>query len=199
MAMANYKDIFKIKHNNRLPEKGKLLIAEPFLREVFFHRSVILLTEHNDNSSMGFVLNKKTNLWLNDYFDGLEQVEPIPLYLGGPVSPERLFFIHTLRDVVQDSEELGNNLYFSVDFERIKHYLRNDQPIDGKVKFFIGYAGWTKNQLMGEIKQDSWLVGQAPADRIMHADGDSFWKYAVKLIGGRYLTWLNYPKDPQLN
>jgi putative transcriptional regulator len=197
--MANYQNIFKVRHNDQLPEKGKLLIAEPFLREIIFNRSVILLTEHNESGSMGFVLNKKTNLWLNDYTEGLDNIELIPLFLGGPVSPDRLFFIHTLGEFVPDSVPLEDNLYFSTDLDSMKHYLSSGQPIGGKVKFFVGYSGWTKNQLMGEIKQDSWLVGAASAESIMQAENESFWKQAIAMIGGRYLTWINYPKDPQLN
>ena len=92
--MAPRKDIFKIEHNNLPPEKGKILISEPFLNDLYFQRSVVLLIEHNENGSMGFVLNKKTDLWLNDLLDGLDHLPRIPVYLGGPVSFDRLFFIH---------------------------------------------------------------------------------------------------------
>jgi putative transcriptional regulator len=73
------------------------------------------------------------------------------------------------------------------------------RPVEGKIKFFLGYSGWTKNQLIGEIKIDSWLVSHASASNILLADGESFWKKSVKAIGGSYLTWLNYPIDPLLN
>ena len=197
--MAHYKDIFKIKHNNRLPEKGKILISEPFLRDVFFQRSVILLVEHNENGSMGFVLNKKTNLRLNDFLDGMEQIPSIPIFLGGPVSSDRLFFIHSLGDLIPDSIQIEDNLYFDGDFESLNYYLLSGQPINEKIKFFLGYSGWTKNQLVEEIDQDTWLVGLSSTRNIMLAEDETFWKQAVELIGGRYLTWINYPKDPLLN
>ena len=197
--MAEYKDIFKIRHNNLAPEKGKILISEPFLRNIFFQRSVILLIEHNANGSMGFVLNKKTDLWLNDFIEGFDNIQQIPLYLGGPVSVDRLFFIHSLGDVIPDSIQIDDNLYFDGDFESLNYYLRSEKPVIGKIKFFLGYSGWTKSQLIEEINQDSWLVGRTSKREIMLSEDELLWKHAVELVGGPYLTWINYPKDPLLN
>jgi len=197
--MAANKDIFKIKHNNLVPEKGRILISEPFLQEIFFQRAVILLLEHDSNGSMGFVLNKNTGLFLNDYIEKLEKVQPIPIYLGGPVAADRLFFIHTLGDIIPDSYQITDNLYYDGDFESLNYYLLSGKPVEGKIKFFLGYSGWTKGQLASEIKRDSWLVGKSSHENIITADGESFWKKSVESIGGQYLTWINYPKDPLLN
>ena len=197
--MTLYKDIFKIKHNNLSPEKGKILISEPFLQDAYFQRSVVLLIEHNTNGSMGFVLNKKTGLWVNDYFEGLENAPRIPIYLGGPVSSNHLYFIHSLGNIIPDSVQIANNLYFDGDFESLNYYIMSGQPVDGKIKFFLGYSGWTENQLDGEIDQDSWLVSKSSGQNIMLAEGESFWKHSVESVGGSYMTWINYPKDPILN
>jgi len=200
--MDAFNDIFKIRHNKVLPKEGKILISEPFLRDAFFQRSVVLLAEHNDDGSMGFVLNKNTGLFLNDFVEPLgEQLKSlrIPLYMGGPVSVERLFYIHSLGDLVPDSIQIGNNLYVDGDFEALCYYLLSNQPVKGKVKFFLGYAGWTTHQLDDEIRQNSWLVGDATPRNMMLATGDTFWKKAVTSIGGSYLTWINYPKYPHLN
>jgi len=197
--MALYKDIFKIKHNNLSPEKGRILISEPFLQDMYFQRSVVLLIEHNTNGSMGFVLNKKTELCVNDYFDGFESASRIPIYLGGPVSPDHLYFIHSLGSIIPDSVQIADNLFFDGDFESLNYYIMSGQPIDGKIKFFLGYSGWTKNQLESEIDQDSWLVSKSSGQNIIHAEGESFWKHSVELVGDSYLTWINYPKNPILN
>ena len=197
--MTQYKDIFKIRHNNSQPGKGNILISEPFLQDIYFQRAVVLLVEHNAQGSMGFILNKKTVLWVNDFFDGFDDIPQIPVYLGGPVSSDRLFFIHSLGNLIPDSVKIGNNLYFDGDFEVLRSYLLSGKPICENIKFFLGYSGWTKNQLYGEIKQDSWLVSRSSNRNIMLAEGESFWKHSVELIGGSYMTWINYPKDPKLN
>ncbi len=197
--MTQYKDIFKIRHNNSQPGKGNILISEPFLQDIYFQRAVVLLVEHNAQGSMGFILNKKTVLWVNDFFDGFDDIPQIPVYLGGPVSSDRLFFIHSLGNLIPDSVKIGNNLYFDGDFEVLRSYLLSGKPICENIKFFLGYSGWTKNQLYGEIKQDSWLVSRSSNRNIMLAEGESFWKHSVELVGGSYMTWINYPKDPILN
>lgn len=197
--MIQYKDLFKIRHNNLLPEKGKILISEPFLQDMYFQRAVVLLVEHNAQGSIGFVLNKKTDLWVNDFLSGFEGTPRIPVYLGGPVLSDRLFFIHSLGNIIPESLPVNDNLYFDGDFEALKLYLSGGNPVNENIKFFLGYSGWTKNQLNGEIEQDSWLVSHSSNSNIMSAEGEAFWKYSVELVGGSYLTWINYPKNPILN
>ena len=197
--MAQYKDIFKIKHNDLSPEKGNILISEPFLQDAYFQRSVVLLVEHNSLGSMGFVLNKKTDLFVNDFLEGLDNVERIPIYMGGPVSSDHLFFIHSLGNIIPNSIQISENLYFDGDFETLKYYISSGKPVGDKVKFLLGYSGWTKDQLYGEITSDSWLVCPPSNLDILLAEGESFWKDSIELIGGPYLTWINYPKDPLLN
>ena len=197
--MAQYKDIFKIRHNNISPEKGKILISEPFMQDVYFQRSVILLVEHNEKGSMGFVMNKNTGLWVNDFMEELDDMPILPLYLGGPVSSDHLFFVHTLGNVIPNSIQINEHLFFDGDFESLRCYILGGNPIKGLVRFFLGYSGWTKSQLSKEINEDSWLVGRPVDKNILLSEGESCWKQAVETIGGSYKTWINYPKNPLLN
>lgn len=196
--MATYNNIFKIKHNDLLPDKGSILISEPFLQDAYFQRSVVLLIEHNANGSMGFVLNKKTNLVINDFFSDLERLSGIPIYLGGPVSSNRLFFVHTLGDLIPDSLRISDSLFFDGNFDVLKKYILAGNSIKGKVKFFLGYSGWTEGQLGYEIDEDSWVVSR-PVKDILMADGDSYWRRSLEVLGKRYKAWLNCPRDPSMN
>lgn len=198
--MATYDNIFKITHNNLLPAQGSILISEPFLQDAYFQRSVVLLVEHNTQGSMGFVLNKKTDLIVNTFFPELEEYPEIPIYLGGPVSANRLFFIHSLGDlIVPDSVKIKDRLYFDGDFEALKRYIQNGHSIEGKVKFFLGYSGWTEGQLGNEISKNSWVVSHAAKENVLLADGESFWKNSLEQLGSNYEAWTKYPKDPYLN
>jgi putative transcriptional regulator len=191
---------FKIKHNSMTPGKGRMLISEPFLSDLYFQRSVILLTEHNAEGSMGFVVNKKTNLFVNPYLEQFEKLPPIPVFLGGPVAPDHLFFIHSLGRRIADSVEIAENLFLFGDFESITYHLLGEQSTATKIKFFLGYSGWSADQLQNEIKHDSWLVSNLPGGSdILSAEDESFWRRAVENVGGPYLKWLNYPKYPLLN
>lgn len=198
--MAMYNNIFKIKHNNVLPAQGSILISEPFLQDAYFQRSVVLLIEHAQEGSMGLVLNKKTDLIVNTFFKELEMFPEIPIYLGGPVSANRLFFIHSLGDlIIPDALKINEHLYFDGNFDALKRYIQNGHPIEGKVKFFLGYSGWTEGQLAGEIDRNSWVVSQATNRSVLAADGESYWKRTLESLGSQYGTWTKYPKEPCLN
>ena len=198
--MAMYNNIFKIKHNNVLPAQGSILISEPFLQNAYFQRSVVLLVEHTQEGSMGFVLNKKTDLVVNTYFPEFEQLPEIPIYLGGPVHSNRLFFIHSLGDlIIPNAVKINEHLFFDGNFEALKRYMQNGHSIEGKVKFFLGYSGWTEGQLVGEITRNSWVVSQLTSRSVLLADGESFWKHSLESMGSQYETWTKYPKDPYLN
>ncbi len=198
--MATYKNIFKITHNNLSPHPGNILISEPFLQDVYFQRAVVLLVEHDKEGSMGFVLNKKTELLVNNFFEELNELPEMPIYLGGPVSSNKLFFIHSLGDdIIPGSKRINDRLYFDGDFDVLKEYILSGQPVKGKIKFFLGYSGWTDGQLQTEIGHNSWMVGNATNRNVMQAEGESFWKLSLELLGGRYKTWINFPKDPCMN
>lgn len=198
--MTPYQDIFKIIHNDLLPIQGSILISEPFLQNAYFQRSVILLIEHTAKGSMGLVLNKKTDLIVNTFFPELEECAEIPIYLGGPVSANHLFFIHSLGDIIiPDAIKINDHLYFDGNFDALKRYIQNGHSIEGKVKFFLGYSGWTEGQLNLEINQNSWVVSHETNNTIMEAEGECYWKHSLELLGSRYKTWTNYPKDPYLN
>lgn len=198
--MAIYKNIFKIKHNGLHPARGRILISEPLLQDSYFQRSVVLLVEHSSQESMGFILNKKTNLLVNTFFKELEDFPPMPIYLGGPVSPNRLFFIHSLgEDLIPGACRIKDHLFFDGDFNALKEYIVSGQSIEGKVKFFLGYSGWNKGQLDNEISRNSWAVGKKVDLDLIQANGDAFWKSSVETLGIGYQTWTKYPKDPSLN
>jgi len=198
--MIQYEDIFKPRKRNLSPQKGYLLIAEPFMSGAYFSRSVIILIEHGNQGSMGMVLNKRTSLFINDFFAGMEDMSSIPVYLGGPVATDHLYFIHSLGDIIPDCVKITEDLYFGGDFESIIYYILNGNPVDGMLRFFLGYSGWSENQLSDEIKDDSWLVGKPiPSSLIMQAEGEMFWKSTVESVGGIYKAWVNFPKHVILN
>jgi len=192
--------LFKIKHNDTLPARGSILISEPFSQEPYFQRSVVLLVDHSHKSSMGFVLNKKSNLFVNSFFKELELCHEMPIYIGGPVSPNRLFFIHSLgEEVVPDSIKVNDHLYFDGDFESLKKYVLAGNSIQNKVKFFLGYSGWSEGQLNSEIEHDAWIVSKTTNHNVMFGDGELLWKRMLESLGTNYAFWLQIPKDPYLN
>ena len=199
-TMSEQFDIFHIENNRVIPEKGKVLISEPFLNDRYFGRSVVLLVEHDATlGSMGFVLNKPMKQRMNEFFPEFENLPDIPLFQGGPVGGNRLFFIHTLGNIIPGAIDIGEGLYFDGDFDVIKMYLAEGNPVENKIKFFMGYSGWNQKQLEEEISNNSWLVSQLENSRMMSAVDEAVWKKALQTLGNRYKLWANFPKQPFMN
>lgn len=196
--MKYNEDIFKIEFNNVQPQKGRVLISEPFLQDAYFQRSVVYLIDHSEIGSMGFVLNKELDVDLSDLVTELQAKEKIPVFLGGPVAIETLFYIHTF-SFIPNSYKITDTLYLNGDFDLIKDYINSGGDVDGKIKFFFGYSGWEKNQLLNEIKENSWLVGSVTDSEVLKNEDVKVWEKTLSKLGEKYKQWTRFPKNPDLN
>lgn len=192
--------VFQVESNKVLPCQGGLLIAAPFLRDFHFSRSVVLVVDHNEEGSMGIVLNKNFNrlTTLNELVPALENLPPIPLYKGGPVGRETLFYLHTL-SYLKDALPLGNGLYLNGDFNQMQEYILSGAPTQGVVRFFMGYAGWQKGQLKQEIEDNTWLVNNESKVDLLNMYLRDLWQESLCGLGGKYAIWSRYPKYPSMN
>ena len=197
--MYSNTDIFKIETNHIVPAQGKILISEPFLCDHIFGRSVILLVDHTKEGTMGLVLNKPLPLFLNDILQDFNYQENIPIYKGGPLSTDILFYLHTLEGIT-DSLPISNGLYLNGDFNAIKEYILQGNPIKGKIRFFLGYSGWEYEQLHRELEENTWLVSTESKDTIMDENaGTELWKNSLGRLGSKYELWSRFPQIPALN
>ena len=182
------------------PTKGHLLVSEPsILGDTSFTRSVILLAEHNDEGSVGFILNKPHDVSLSDLIEGIEDCE-MPIYNGGPVEQENLYFIHTAPDLIEGSLEISSGIYWGGNFERALDLIMNKEICCEKIKFFLGYSGWESNQLNQEIIQNSWVILENDQqDELLKDNHTALWRDKLIEIGGDYALWSNAPENPQYN
>ena len=182
-------DIFKIETNHIVPARGKVLISEPFLCDHMFGRSVILLVDHTQDGTMGLVMNKPLPLFLNDLLSEIDCREDIPIYKGGPISTDTLFYLHTLENIA-DSLPIANGFYLNGDFAAIKQFMAEGNSIKGKIRFFLGYSGWESGQLKQEIEENTWLVDKADIPSLMDEKASkNLWKDALGKLGGKYEMW----------
>ena len=193
--------LFKIEMTRHTPYLGALLISEPFLREEYFCHSVICLIDYKlGNSTMGIVMNKKTKYQLNDLIPDIYSQFDIPIFCGGPLSNDRLYYIHSLGDIITDSKKILDGLYIGGDFNDIIEYINSGNEINGKIRFFIGYSGWDPGQLEDEIKNHVWAVTPSQCNlNLLHGDGDKYWHRYVKIMGEEYNGWKYHPETPSLN
>lgn len=178
------------------PRTGRILISEPFLLDPNFQRSVILLTEHNDLGSVGFVLNQPTELNLTEAFQDIDG-EDIILYQGGPVELNSLHYIHSNKEI-RNSVRVAHNIFWGGDIEEVKEGLRLGAFDPKSFRFFVGYSGWAPGQLEGELEQGAWMVSELSSEEIFGNDTE-LWKTAVKKLGGDDSLLANSPSDPHLN
>ncbi|MCC2544834.1 YqgE/AlgH family protein [Hymenobacter sp. BT175] len=182
---------------------GSLLISQPFLGDPNFERSVILLCRHTEEEgSFGLVLNRLTNLVLGDVLElpGGEDspAAQVPLGLGGPVQPDTLHFLHQRADL-PGAESLGQDVYWGGDFSVLLGLLMSGEVAPESVRLYVGYSGWTADQLAGEVQENVWIVHPNAAGKVFTLANDAFWQAILREKGGRYRVISNYPVDPRLN
>ena len=181
------------------PKKGKLLIAEPSLTgDVSFNRSVVLIAEHNEEGSVGFILNKPLAYHINDLVTEINI--PLQVYNGGPVEQDNLYFIHKVPHLINNSIEISDGIYWGGDFENIIALVNDNIISEDDIRFFLGYSGWASLQLDQELLSKSWVVVRNEyQSSIIQKSSQAFWKEKMLELGGDYLLWSNAPENPGLN
>ena len=187
------------RYNNKLtPEKGRLLISEPFLPDPNFERTVVLLCEHSVDGSFGFVLNKPSTIKVNEVMEDFGSLESM-VFVGGPVQQDTLHFIH--RNItIENATEIADNIFWGGDFETLITLYDTKQLGSGDIRFFLGYSGWGPGQLESELEQESWIVCDYVNNQLLFdTEPEKLWRKALDSMGGRFSMYSNYPTDPRMN
>lgn len=185
--------------NNLLPEKGSLLISEPFLTDDYFARSVIYLCDHNEEGSFGFVLNKYVDTSLKDSVKGFPTID-FKVSVGGPVDTSNLFYVHDFGDEIDNALPIANGLFIGGSFEDMKKLIEKSPEKAKGIRFFIGYSGWEKDQLDEELKEKSWIVVNGmKRETILNTENDRLWKDILAELGGKFKAMSDFPKNPSDN
>ena len=177
---------------------GILLIADPFLKDPNFMRTVVLLTEHGKEGTVGFVINRQFENTLDELIPEIEGYK-LPVYYGGPVQPNTIHFLHRYPDKVPGGIEVMKGIFWGGDFDCVVDLINSGELDEDKIRFYIGYSGWSAGQLEGEMKEKTWLTVEAARHLIFHSDAEQIWKDSLKHLGGEYEMMINFPIDPQLN
>jgi putative transcriptional regulator len=178
--------------------KGNLLIASPKLRDPNFFRSVILLIQHDENGSLGLILNHPLKVSVQDAWKQLSQ-SPCELggtlHRGGPCEGV-LMALHT--DIEASDIQVIDGVYFS----RAKDAIEQVVSHAGSARLFVGYAGWSPGQLEAEISDGAWLLAPATTEQIFQSEHGS-WEVLMRALSRESLgQWLNpesLPEDPSVN
>ena len=198
---------------------GTFLIASPNLdnlggRELGdsnFNRSVVLLLQHDsDEGTLGVVVNRplgeKIKLFSNEALpDGLQAMQEFPIeptsmfYQGGPVHRDQLVVLHQLGDMIDNSVEICDGIYAGGDLDTLRTHaamVNADKPV---LRFFLGYAGWKKDQLENEIERDSWILSAGSVDLAFSTKPERVWQRALFALGDKYQPMSFLPENLLLN
>lgn len=193
--MAYSKDLLKVKPTGIPLEAGKILVSVPFYNDTFFNRSVVLLTDYNEEHCAGLIVNNKLPYTIGELVDEVRLESP--MFLGGPVMPSALFLLHNF-DSCQSASCIIPNVYVGYDQILLALIEHNAIPTL-RYRFLMGYAGWSPGQLADEIAHNMWVVSNATADLIFETPAEEMWATAVKNLGKDYQHWLKVPKYINLN
>lgn len=191
-------DLFAILPEDKIPEKGKILISEPFLPDTFFNRSIVYLTDHTPQGSIGFILNKKLDIKVSSAIEGFEGWNEY-LNMGGPVAPDTLHYLHNMGDLIPKSVLVDGNTYWGGDIDSIRELIKTGKIKQSQIRFFLGYSGWSAGQLESELKEDSWVIAKVKSDIILNNNSDDTWKRVLRSFKNKYRMWADFPDSPEMN
>lgn len=180
------------------PGAGVLLIADPFLKDPNFMRTVVLLTEHREDGSIGFVINRQYENTLDELLPEIDGY-PLPVYYGGPVQMNTIHFLHRYPEEVPGGVEIMKGVWWGGNFDAVVQLINSGKADPDRMRFYIGYSGWSSGQLDVEMAEKTWLTVAATRQLIFHPSAEEIWKDSLKHMGGDYEMMVNFPIDPQLN
>jgi len=195
----NLRKLFQIRSNTMKPHAGEVLLSEPTMNSLHFGRSVVLLIDHSEEEgTFGLIMNKPLRIKLNEVVDAFNDFDA-PVYLGGPVSDNQIYYVHTLGDLIPDSCKIMEGLYWGGNSEVLNTLIEQGIADKHNVRFFLGYSGWDKGQLADELEGNSWAVGKATSHQLFHTPSDQLWKTLLERLGKEYSVWSRFPKNPEEN
>ena len=178
--------------------EGEILIAHPLLQDGFFNRSVVYLTNHNAVESLGFVLNFKTQFKLRDVKPEIKH-GIFPIYEGGPVAKDQLFYIHKLGNNLSDSVKIKDDIYFGGNFNELAHLIEKGKVKSYDIRFFAGYSGWADGQLEAEIKKNHWLINKNSDSTFFGNEAEDLWGLQLTEIKNTYSIFADFGDTPSVN
>ena len=171
---------------------GSLLLAHPAMKDPNFRRSVVLMSAHNADGAMGVVMNRplgKRLGELNGEF-ALGALAGVPLFTGGPVNPEQLLLV-----AWQDRED-GFQLHFGIEPDKASQLIAEGGT---QLRAYLGYSGWSRGQLENELKHNTWVVAEVPADLLEQPQDKTLWQKILGNLGEEWQLLAGEPEDMTRN
>ncbi|HIO66244.1 MAG TPA: YqgE/AlgH family protein [Planctomycetes bacterium] len=182
-------------------EAGDLLIATPMLRDPNFHRTVILICDHDQEGSFGLVINRPTQIPVDRVLEEMdaEGTSNSCVQFGGPVESDKVFALCHGHGHSQQDREVGSGIFLPEDLHRSIERIRSGSESVDHYLFFLGYSGWGAGQLEQEVREQSWVLSKRARAGLLQTPADQMWAEALREMGGQQTLWSWMPPDPDMN
>ena len=177
---------------------GQVLLAEPFMLDPNFKRSAVLLCEHNEDGSVGFIMNKPLKMRIDELIDGFPEFDS-EVFFGGPVQTDTIHYIHNVGDLVEDSVKVADGVYWGGDFEKLKFLIASNLVLPHNIRFFVGYSGWSEGQLNDEMGYGSWVLADMDANYLFKSEPKKLWTQVMYNKGDTYSVIAQMPETSNFN
>ncbi len=157
---------------------GNILLAEPFMVDGNFKRAMVLLCDHSEEGSLGFVLNKELDIPLNDLIADFPVID-CNVFFGGPVATDTVHYIHNVGETLEGSIEVHPGIWWGGDFEQLKFKILSGLVDETNIRFFVGYSGWENRQLFGELELGSWVISTMKYDYLFEDEVNDLWEIGM--------------------
>ncbi len=168
------------------------------MEDPYFHRAVVLLCEHHDQGSIGFVLNKNIDMKVNDLMNDFPTFEA-DVYYGGPVQTDTLHYVHNVGELLEESVQVSKGVWWGGNFEKLKFLITSGLIEPHNIRFFVGYSGWSGGQLQEEMATGSWVTAPMDANYLFKTKPAQLWSKAMYNKGDVYEIISDMPEHISWN
>lgn len=172
--------------------KGKVLLAEPFMLDSNFKRAAILLCDHSEEGSFGFIMNRPLNIRVDELIEDFPEFNA-EVFLGGPVQQDTIHYIHNVGDLLDDSVKVIDGVYWGGDFNKLKFLITSQLIEPHNIRFFVGYSGWSEGQLVDEMVYGSWVVADMDANYLFKSKPSYLWQQVMYNKGDAFTVIAHMP------
>jgi putative transcriptional regulator len=181
------------------PGPGVFLVARRALDGPHFGQSVVYLVEHDEDGTLGLIVNRSSDISLSEALPNIEdkQATAHALFYGGPVGLPMILMLVRSKSATEGMAHVADNIYISADRRVLDEILAAKKP-ESEARFYIGYSGWAAGQLDFELERGSWHVVAADTDAIFSGETGSLWNRLIERLEPRGIQVDNEPSLPIL-
>ena len=163
-----------------------------------FKRSAVLLCEHNEEGSLGFILNKRLEMRVDELIADFPEFDA-EVFFGGPVQTDTIHYVHNVGELLEESMMVAEGVFWGGNFEKLKFLITSQLIKPENIRFFVGYSGWSEGQLLDELTYGSWVVAEMDTNYLFKSKPEDLWQQIMGNKGDTYSVIAQMPDDANWN